>query len=256
MTSLEQYEYLRYTINLISRSKYGRLLFIKGGSALLSKMLESGFDSYFRKTTDIAIHCDKKSLWEEFCENVVVLLNENDRHYRYELISRRADTKGFQSSDSLKFKLYDNDIVFDFRMDMNIKSNSIIFVEYSTKLNMNTYDSYTTMLSDKISVISSEKIFRRIKDLYDLHVLLIMYNFELNKIWEIMAKKHKDAELVNMLTYEEYDKLNHAYERFRGIDNKPDFSYIFAIAELFLTPVYNEDRDLLWDREAQSWLDQ
>ena len=58
MTSIDQYNILRYTINLISNSIYGRYLIVKGGSALIFKMLELNHLEYIRKTSDIDIHCD------------------------------------------------------------------------------------------------------------------------------------------------------------------------------------------------------
>ena len=253
MTSLEQYNILRYTINLISNSVYGKYLIIKGGSALVSKMLELNHFEYLRKTSDIDIHCDKKEVWEHFCSDIESILNNNQDGYIYRLISRRADTKGFDTSDSLKFEIKYNNSSFIFKMDMNIKSNAIIFVEYSALLNMGTYDKYT-MLSDKIVVVSSKKIYRRIKDLYDICVLASLYDFELSYVYTILNKKHPNVSLQCMLNPANYESIKHAYDKFQGIDNKPVFEYVYTLASIFLEPIYKGvNTNLVWRKDFSSW---
>lgn len=139
------YEYLRYTANLISTSPFGNKLILKGGSVLISKMIECGKE-------DLDIHCDKTEIWVAFYNNIENILNNNDRGYVYKIIKRRSQEKGLAQSDSLVFTLNDQGAIIRFKIDMNIKSSRIITVDYSPILNMTTYDAYT-MLSDKIVVV-------------------------------------------------------------------------------------------------------
>ena len=163
------YEYLRYTANLIAASEFGNQLVLKGGSVLISKLIECNRLDLYRLTTDLDIHCDKKEVWIAFYTNIENILNNNDRNYIYRVEKRRSEIKGLETSDSLRFSLNDSGTIVNFKIDMNIKSNRIITVECSPILNMNTYDALT-MLSDKIVAVSSDKIYRRIKDLYDITV--------------------------------------------------------------------------------------
>lgn len=250
------YEYLRYTANLISDSVFGNQLILKGGSVLVSKLIECGRSDLYRLTSDLDIHCEKAEVWVSFYQNIEHILNNNDRGYVYNIIKRRSAEKGLIQSDSLTFSLDDNGTVIKFRIDMNIKSNRIITVEYSPILNMTTYDAYT-MLSDKIATVSSQVIYRRIKDLYDLTVLITLQDYLYSDIVNHLNIKHPNLTLTNMLVPENFYELEHAYNLFQGIVNKPDIRYLVTYASTFLEPVYlGYNGELLWNTQTVRWVKQ
>ena len=229
------YGYLRYTANLISQSHFHNKMILKGGSVLISKLIECGREDLYRLTSDLDIHCDKKEVWIEFCNDIEDILNKNDRGYVYRITKRRSEIKGLNDSDSLTFSLEDHGKIVKFQMDMNIKSNTIITVDYSPLLQMNTYDAYT-MLSDKIVVVSSNKIYRRIKDLYDILVLASI--------------------LENMIVPDNISNIEHAYNVFSGIRNKPDIRYLLNYCLIFLEPIYlgYNQGELIWNTQQVKWL--
>jgi len=252
------YNYLVHTANLIAQSTFGDKMILKGGSVLISKMIENSRLDLYRKTTDLDIHCDKKEVWIDFYTNIESILNNNNFGYVYKIIDRRSIKKGFDTSDSLKFNLFDsyNNKTIEFKIDMNIKSNAIISCEYSPILKMDTYDALT-MLSDKIVVVSSQKIYRRIKDLYDLCVIISLYDLEYRDIIKHLKIKHKGIELKNMLTQENFVNIKHAFSKYDGITNKPDVLVIIGLAQTFLQPIYygmNLESDIIWSKERASWI--
>lgn len=119
------YEYLRYTANIISQSHFKNKMILKGGSVLISKLIEYGREDLYRLTGDLDIHCDKKEVWMDFCNNIESILNKNDAGYVYKIIKRRSETTGLSESDSLTFSLNDHGKTVPFQMDMNLKSNNI-----------------------------------------------------------------------------------------------------------------------------------
>lgn len=250
------YKYLVDTVNLISQSRFGNKMILKGGSVLISKMIENSRMDLYRKTTDIDIHCDKKEVWIDFYTNIEAILNSNNFGYVYTLSDRRSLKKGFDTSDSLKFRLFDsnNNKSIEFKIDMNIKSNAIITCDYSPILNMTTYDALT-MLSDKIVVVSSQKIYRRIKDLYDLCVLLSLCDFTYYDVVEHIRLKHGNVKLDNMLVNENFSEIEHAFSKYDGISNKPNILTIISLAQIFLQPIYcNNQKNMLWKKEISSWV--
>lgn len=80
---IDIYGYLVYTINLISNSVYGKYFILKGGSALVSKMIENNRKDLYRLTSDIDIHCNSWDIWTNFCRDIIPILNSNDRGYHY-----------------------------------------------------------------------------------------------------------------------------------------------------------------------------
>lgn len=250
---IDIYGYLVYTINLISNSVYGKYFILKGGSALVSKMIENNRKDLYRLTSDIDIHCNSWDIWTNFCRDIIPILNSNDRGYHYTLVKRRVDTKPSTTTDSLKFNLITpQEQSIDFKMDMNVKSNSIITVDYSPILKMNIYSKYT-MLVDKISVVSSRSIFRRIKDFYDLGVLISLYDFDLNTIRKHFSIKNPNAKLVNMLVKNNFDNINHAYSKYQGILNKPNILVLWSYCETFLRPIYEGKENLIWNHITGTW---
>lgn len=248
------YSYLRYTSNLISKSQFRNLIVLKGGSVLRSKLIECNRLDLDRLTYDIDIHCDRKEVWIKFYSTIESILNQNDAGYKYRIISRRSQTKGLDTSDSLRFELDDNGKIIKFDMDMNIKSNAIITIDYSPILNMNTYD-LETMLSDKIVVVSSKSIFRRIKDLYDIAVLASISNYSYQNLINHIKIKHPEVVLTNMLVNDNTAQLFNAYDKFTGIYNKPSFETLMMLDTLFLEPFYRKYRgELLWNSQISRWI--
>ena len=250
------YKYLVDTANLISQSRFSDKMILKGGSVLISKMIENNRLDLYRKTTDLDMHCDKREVWIDFYTNIESILNSNKLGYVYKIIDRRSQRKGFDKSDSIKFSLSDTnfDKAIEFKIDMNINSNAIITCDYSPILNMTTYDALT-MLSDKITVVSSQKIYRRIKDLYDLCILVSLYDFTYYDVIEHIRKKHSGVKLEDMIISDNFSSLEHAFSKYEGISNKPNIMTIIALAKTFLQPIYCSNKvDMLWKKEISAWV--
>ena len=257
MEHAEILSYLIHTINIIaSNKKYGNHFVIKGGTAMMSRLIAINRTDLGRQTTDVDIHCDSKELWIEFSNNIEALLNCNNYGYVYTLLEKRSDKTGLNLSDSLKLELHDINRVntIKFKIDMNIKSNSIISTEFMPILNMNVYD-LNTQMSDKIVAVSNRTVFRRIKDLYDIAVLATLYKFSFTELNNSLNIKHSNSTLTNMVNMNNYNDLKHAYDKFDGIYNKPDFNVVFMTAVSFLEPFYGCRRgDLIWEPTCSRWM--
>lgn len=210
----------------------------------------------YRKTTDLDIHCDKRDVWIDFYTNIESILNSNNIGYVYRITDRRSQRKGFDRYDSIKFNILDTNCnkTIVFKIDININSNTVITCDYSPILNMTTYDALT-MLSDKITVVSSQKIYRRIKDLYDLCVIVSLHDFTYYDVIEHIRKKHSGVKLEDMLISDNFSSLEHAFSKYEGISNKPNIMTIIALAKTFLQPIYCSNKvDMLWKKEISAWV--
>ena len=109
-------------------------------------------------------------------------------------------------------------------------------------------------LANKIYVLSTKKIFRRIKDFYDIYRIAKCLSFKINDIYDIQEKigiSFEDFDcLINRI-----EDVNNAYAKFSGINNKPEFSEIYDyITRIFIVPFQNNSKDLLWDHNKQEWI--
>lgn len=248
------FDYIMYTINIIANSYFSNKFVLKGGSVLIARMIEHNRKDLYRMTSDIDIHCDSSDLWVHFRDNVENLLNNNGDGVHYTLLRSRALEKGLVDSDSLLFEVTHGDKHAKFKIDMNIKSNNTITVEYSPYLKMNTYGPYT-MLADKIVAVSSRVVYRRAKDLYDIFVLASLYNFRYSCIMRSISVKHPRATLTNMLCDDESIKnIEHAYSLYEGILYRPTILDLIGVNRIFLEPIYYGcDHDLVWNNKMALW---
>ena len=95
------------------------------------------------------------------------------------------------------------------------------------------------MLSDKIYAISGENVCRRMKDVLDIYIMSFVTKIntdELQQIW-----RETGRELGNFEVYKtRMAELNEAYNKMKGIRNKPDF-----------IEVYQRVRDIIYGLEFQ-----
>lgn len=231
----------------IARSGYDRYFVLKGGTALLSMLRENNQDTYLRATQDIDLHVCSSDVWVQFKNNILGILNSNEYGISFSVISFKNRSL---TSDSILLQASYQGNTYKLKIDMNVSPFNSISVCFLSTTGMNAYDC-ETMLADKISAVCSEKIFRRVKDVYDIYVLSQVGTYSYaNIVNHIRAKR---PEFFNnrvwMFHPQYYDALNHAYDKYKGIYNKPDFKVIFEICSCFVSPFvcYNVSRDLFWN---------
>lgn len=113
----------------------------------------------------------------------------------------------------------------------------------------------TEILADKISVLSSNKIFRRAKDLVDVYALAHCVEVRTTEIYE----SHRRNERV-LGSFAEFntrkDDLSHAYQKLRGIENKPNFEDVYQYVGKFVKPFgLGYEVDQLWLPKSFDWID-
>ncbi len=83
------------------------------------------------------------------------------------------------------------------------------------------------MLSDKLYAISGESVCRRMKDVLDIYVMSFITKIdidELHQIWTETGRELGDFEAYKT----QIAKLGEAYNKMKGIKNKPDFLDVYS----------------------------
>lgn len=86
--------------------------------------------------------------------------------------------------------------------------------------------SVSKMLSDKIYAISGENVCRRMKDVLDIYVISFLAKIdtdELHRIWKETGRELGNFEVYKTRT----DELKEAYDKMKGIKNKPNFIEVY-----------------------------
>ena len=91
------------------------------------------------------------------------------------------------------------------------------------------------MIADKISVVSSDKVFRRIKDLVDLYYISKVFDVSRSEVLQVLQNSGRELGSFNALL-SRVEELEYAYNKFRftGDINKPPFSEVYAAVKTFL----------------------
>ena len=135
-------------------------------------------------------------------------------------------------------------------IDMSIKSLVSSKTYYYGEITFTGYDLYG-IVADKIEVVSTPKIFRRTKDLFDLYNICISNDFEKALIIDSLNKKNKVLSDFSAFKDQQNDLL-HSYTLMKGITNKPDFSDVYGITSRFVDGLTDET-STHWDHSKNAW---
>lgn len=138
-------------------------------------------------------------------------------------------------------------------IDLNVAPMHIISIDYTDTFNIPTYDIYT-MLADKMAVMCNRVIFRRIKDLYDIYVILHLADISYAQLRQRVERKRPGvvSQSNYMLLPEHYDNLRHAFTQFKGIEQHHDFDSIISVVSYFMTK-YMKGDVVIWDHNQLIW---
>ena len=97
------------------------------------------------------------------------------------------------------------------------------------------------MLADKLSVISSEKVFRRVKDLIDLYYIAQVYNPDWSKVLQALYDSGRTLGSFDCFL-NDTEALLHAYNKFRfdGDISKPSFDDVYQTVQKYITAILPE----------------
>lgn len=112
-------------------------------------------------------------------------------------------------------------------IDLSVRQNRFCkyYISYVSGISI-TGASLSKMLSDKIYAVSGGNVCRRVKDVLDIYVISFITEINADELYQIW--KETGRKLGN---FEEYKtrktELNEAYDKMKGIKNKPDFTEVY-----------------------------
>lgn len=113
------------------------------------------------------------------------------------------------------------------------------------------------MMADKISAISTAKIMRRIKDMYDVYRLSFIDGIKSDEIIDnIISRSRKLSDFNDFRNNLDGKRgLKHAYNKYIGIQKKPEFDVIYSRVYAFVVVFYNRELNsrYIWSAETCNW---
>lgn len=100
----------------------------------------------------------------------------------------------------------------------------------------------TQMIADKVSAISTEKVFRRIKDVVDLYYLSKVFCFNKEDVLQTLESNGRELDCFQGFLRNP-EELRHAYNKFRlgGDVPKPLFDEVYHAVKAFIKDVLPEE---------------
>lgn len=203
--------------------------------------MEAGFTNDTRHTVDIDAnwYSDEWPSGEQMEESIQKALrsskiNLNVRLYRMYDEGRSA---GFELSDpSSDEKL--------FTMDIDVNRPIVETRIYEIEEIRFRGSSLIPMLADKLTVVSGETVFRRIKDLIDLYYAAQVYTPGWQEILQAVKDSARTLGSFDGLL-KRADELQHAYNKFRfdGDVSKPAFEDVYQTVLDYIAEVLPENKD-------------
>lgn len=208
-----------------------------------------------RKTFDVDFSIANQELYED----VKQILNDiGDFFVRQNVIEsyRVKDYLDKTKSGGIKFKRQG----YELGVDVGLHPLAIGITKLSLDFGEIYVFSVEHSLADKIAVICSVKRLRRVKDLYDIFMMIRHFNIDGKLLCECLELRHiewsdypDEQEAITQLAFV-YRKLN----IYRGDSMvammKPEFEEIMILISVFCKPLFNGlAKNLIWDPEVKGW---
>ena len=207
----------------------------KGSMVLKACLMETGFTEDTRHTVDIDANWNSDTL--PTAEQMVDSLQSAIKKYGINL--EVSIYRMYGDGRSAGFELTDRETgetLFSIDIDVNrpVPPTKLYEVEGLHFRGV----SPSQMIADKVSAISTDKVFRRVKDVIDLYYLSKVFAFDKTVVLQTVKNNGRTLDTFNGFLHRTED-LQHAYEKFRfeGGVNKPPFDEVYRAVKSYITPV-------------------
>lgn len=218
----------------------------KGSMVLKACLMEAGFTEETRHTVDIDAnwYSDTAPSEEQMVDSLQKSLrncgiNLNVSLYRMYGEGRSA---GFELSDTAA-----GDVLFTMDVDVNRPAAKTKIYEVEGVRFCGVAPSQ--MIADKISAISTDKVFRRIKDVVDLYYISKVFAFNKAEVLETLKASGRNLDSFNGFLHRP-DNLRHSYEKFRfsGDVDKPPFDEVYLSVKAYIKDILPKEKDREFER--------
>ncbi len=212
----------------------------KGSMVLKACLLEAGYTEETRHTVDIDAnwYSDTAPSAEQMVKSLQKALRNcgidlNVSLYRMYGEGRSA---GLELSDAST-----GDILFTMDVDVNRPASKTKIYEVNGVRFCGVAPSQ--MIADKISAISTDKVFRRIKDVVDLYYISKVFVFNKAELLETLRNSGRALDSFNGFLRRPED-LRHSYEKFRftGNADKPPFDEIYVSVKAYIKDILPREK--------------
>lgn len=212
----------------------------KGSMVLKACLFEAGYSNETRHTVDIDANwnSDIAPSAEQMVESLQNALRKSGMDLDVRLYRMYGEKR------SAGFELVDRDtdeVLFTMDVDVNrpIAPTRIYEVEGIRFRGVSPLQ----MIADKVAAVSTDKVFRRIKDVVDLYYISKVFEFDAKEIRDTLKNSERSLEDFHGFLHRTED-LQHSYEKFRfsGGISKPPFDKVYRSVKAYIKDVLPKEK--------------
>lgn len=126
---------------------------------------------------------------------------------------------------SMGFKVLDENKSVITKIDIDIKDNPFYVVCKIKDIDIK-FSNLNRIMADKLLCISKEHVFRRVKDILDIYMIIIDNEIKYKEVMQVLDYEHRKlGDFSTMIDNKQ--KIKEAYDKLVGIKNKPDFDIVW-----------------------------
>lgn len=207
----------------------------KGSMVLKACLIEAGYDEETRHTVDIDANWNSDTFptGEQMTNSLQNALEKNNINLDVNIYRMYGDGRsaGFELSDKNTGEIY---FTMDIDVNRPLAPTKIYEVEEFRFRGVSPYQ----MIADKLSVVSTDKIFRRIKDLVDLYYISKTFDFDKTEILQTLEDSGRTLDTFDGFLHRT-EELKHSYDKFRFVGgvNKPPFDEVYEEVKSYIREV-------------------
>ena len=213
----------------------------KGSMVLKACLMEAGYDEETRHTVDIDANwiSDAPPTAEQMVESLQSAIRKSGIDLAVSLYRMYGEGRsaGFELKDRES-----GEVLFTMDMDVNRPAQTTKIYEIDEIRFCGVAP--IQMIADKVAAVSTDKVFRRIKDVVDLHYLSKVFTFDRAAVLQTLKNNGRKLEGFGGFLHR-YEDLRHSYEKFRftGDVSKPPFEEVYKAAKAFIKDVLPKEKD-------------
>lgn len=209
------------------------MISFKGSMVIKACLCEMGYLEQTRHTEDIDgnWYSENNPSEQEIVDVLQNAINKVDSNISV------VTSRMYGNGRSAGFKIKENDSVL-FTMDIDVNRPKSLTKIYEVNNLHFRGVSPTQIIADKISAISTDKVFRRVKDLLDIYYFAQVCEFNASEILETVTNSGRQLENFNAFL-NRTDELEHAYFKFKVAEDvyKPPFNEIYQTVKNYINDV-------------------
>lgn len=218
----------------------------KGSMVLKACLLEAGYTEETRHTVDIDANwnSDTPPSAVQMTDSLQRALERSsiDLDVRIYRMYEEGRSAGFELTERVT-----GEILFSMDIDVNrpVSPTKIYEVEGLRFRGV----SPSQMIADKLSAVSTDKVFRRIKDVVDLYYISKVFDFNKDDVMQTLKDSGRPLDTFHGFLHRAED-LRHSYEKFRfaGGVNKPPFDEIYSAVKSYIKAVLPKEKHRDYER--------